>query len=205
MVAMSMVARMLRIASVSLLLALMVGCASQQRSDSAPANYFSSISRPSLSHGPMMSPVDNPIRELRSFQSPSPELVRQALLTQHERWVGTPYRLGGEGQGGIDCSALVQHIFSESFRMDLPRTTDSQVLQGQRIDRSELKPGDLVFFRPPGPYNHVGVYVGDGYFLHASTSQGVILSELDNVFWQQHYWQARRPMDQAQLAMRAMP
>ncbi|APX93971.1 glycoside hydrolase [Halomonas sp. 1513] len=192
---------MLRIAGVCLLLGIVAGCAGTPQEE-PPAEYFGT-SLPSLDRDPLMSPVDNPTRELRSFQRPSPALVRQALLAQHERWVGTPYRLGGEGQAGIDCSALMQHVFNDSFRMDLPRTTESQALQGSRIERSELRPGDLVFFRPPGPYNHVGVYVGDGYFLHASTSQGVILSEIDNTYWQRHYWQSRRPMDQTQLAQRA--
>ncbi|WP_337133812.1 C40 family peptidase, partial [Staphylococcus aureus] len=88
--------------------------------------------------------------------------MRQALLAQHERWSGTPYRLGGTTQGGIDCSALVQNVFEETFRLRLPRTTGEQVREGTPIDRAELAPGDLVFFRPPGPYDHVGVYVGEG-------------------------------------------
>lgn len=192
---------MLRTVGACLLLALVAGCAGTQPNEPPPVDYFSASLSP-FDNDPLMSPVDNPIREMHSFRRPSAALVRQALLAQHERWVGTPYRLGGEGRSGIDCSGLVRQVFSDSFRMDLPRTTNGQALQGQRIERSELKAGDLVFFRPPG-VNHVGVYVGDGYFLHASTSQGVILSELDNVYWQRYYWQSRRPMEPTQLAQRA--
>ncbi|MDV6320363.1 C40 family peptidase [Chromohalobacter sp. HP20-39] len=132
----------------------------------------------------------------------SPVRIRKALLSEHRRWVGTPYRLGGTTQRGIDCSALMQHVYSDAFQVSLPRTTEQQMQEGRRVQRSELAAGDLVFFRSPGPYNHVGVYVGDGYFLHASTSQGVKLSRLDNVYWNRHYWQSRRPMTRTQLAAR---
>ncbi|GHB27765.1 C40 family peptidase [Salinicola rhizosphaerae] len=134
----------------------------------------------------------------------SPAVIREALLDEHDRWVGTPYVLGGTTHHGIDCSALMQHIFGEAFALHLPRTTEQQVQEGSRVKESDLKAGDLVFFRPPGPYNHVGVYVGDGYFLHASSSRGVKLSRLDNVYWKRYYWQARRPVAQTQLAQRVM-
>lgn len=134
----------------------------------------------------------------------SPTLIREALLDEHQRWVGTPYALGGTTHRGIDCSALMQHVFGEAFAVDLPRTTEEQVLEGNRISESNLKAGDLVFFQPPGAYNHVGVYVGDGYFLHASSSQGVKLSRLDNVYWKRYYWQARRPIERTQLAQRVV-
>lgn len=194
---------MLRVSGIGLILTLLVGCAGNPSSDGkTPARFFGA----SKSHHSMslpMSPVAGRDQDFESFLQPSPAVVRQALLAEHERWVGTPYRLGGEGDSGIDCSALVQAIFANRFRIDLPRTTESQVLQGKRVEREQLKAGDLVFFRPPGRYRHVGVYVGDGFFLHASTSQGVTLSELDNVYWQRYYWQARRPMNQSQLAQRA--
>ncbi|WP_155834426.1 C40 family peptidase [Halotalea alkalilenta] len=133
----------------------------------------------------------------------APSRIREVLLDEYDQWAGTPYRLGGEGRRGIDCSALMQQVFRSSFDFELPRTTNEQILEGQRIDKDALRPGDLVFFQPSRRLRHVGVYVGEGYFLHASTSQGVKLSRLDNVFWSRHYLQARRPLDNAQLAMRA--
>ncbi|WP_111412785.1 NlpC/P60 family protein [Billgrantia lactosivorans] len=169
----------------------------------APDDYFArQLPGLSSSSDPLMSPVDNPILRVSSLHNPSPELVREALLAQHERWAGTPYRIGGTGPGGIDCSALVQAIFSDTFRLQLPRSTGEQVQQGTQISRDQLQVGDLVFFRPPGRYDHVGIYVGDGYFLHASTSQGVMLSELDNSYWQRYYWQARRTLEPTTLAQR---
>ncbi len=189
-------------------LALLAGCAStahEAASRDAEAPYFAR-QLPGLPGGwdPMMSPVDNPIHEARSLGNPPPALVRQALLAQHERWSGTPYRLGGTTQGGIDCSALVQNVFEETFRLRLPRTTGEQVREGTPIDRAELAPGDLVFFRPPGPYDHVGVYVGEGRFLHASTSRGVMISELDDGYWRRYYWQARRTLEPTTLAQRLL-
>ncbi|QOR38260.1 glycoside hydrolase [Billgrantia diversa] len=195
-----------RIAMLVVSLASLSGCAGSPNSTlEAPDDYFArQLPGMSSSYSPQMSPVDNPILSVNSLHNPPPELVREALLAQHERWAGTPYRLGGTGRGGIDCSALVQNVFSETFRLELPRSTSEQVQQGTPISRDELQVGDLVFFRPPGRYDHVGIYVGDGYFLHASTSQGVMLSELDNIYWQRHYWQARRTLEPTTLAQRVV-
>ena len=195
-----------RALGIAVSLALLAGCASAPRdaaSRDAEEPYFARH-LPGLPGGwdPMMSPVDNPIGQAHSLANPPPALVQQALLAQHERWEGTPYRLGGTSFQGVDCSALVQHVFAETFRVSLPRTTGEQVHQGASVERSELAPGDLVFFRPPGRYDHVGIYLGEGRFLHASTSQGVMISELDNSYWQRYYWQARRTLEPTQLAQR---
>ena len=118
--------------------------------------------------------------------------VRQALETQYRRWRGVPYRLGGNSKAGIDCSGFTQTTFHEQFNQPLPRTTEAQARLGQQVSASELKAGDLVFFRTAVKVRHVGIYMGGGEFLHASTSRGVMISRLDNPYWQQHYWQARR-------------
>lgn len=196
-------ARAYRVGAMGAALLLLAGCAAPKGSSVEPpvGDYFAR-DLPGLPGGPRMSPVDNPILAARGLRHPPPQLVRQALLAQHERWVGTPYRLGGESPRGIDCSALVQNIFSDTFRFDLPRTTGEQVRQGQRVDRDDLRPGDLVFFRPSRAYRHVGIYVGEGRFLHASTSRGVMISDLDNRYWRRHYWQARRPMEPVLMAQR---
>jgi cell wall-associated NlpC family hydrolase len=193
-----------RIVLLGVLLALLSGCAGPSKTSlEAPDDYFArQLPGMSSSSNPMMSPVDNPILRVSSLHNPPPELIREALLAQHERWAGTPYRIGGTGRNGIDCSALVQTIFNETFRLQLPRSTGEQVRQGTEISRDELQVGDLVFFRPPGRYDHVGIYVGDGYFLHASTSRGVKLSQLGNSYWQRYYWQARRTLEPTTLAQR---
>lgn len=192
-----------RVVSACVVVAFLAGCAgsASRHGMEPPENYFS-MTLPGMAKGsnPQMSPVDNSIDQLRSLQTPPPTLVRQALLEQHQRWAGTPYRIGGTSERGIDCSALVRNVFRDTFNLQLPRSTQDQVHEGRPIDRQELQAGDLVFFRPPGAYNHVGIYVGDGYFLHASTSQGVIISSLNNSYWQRHYWQSRRALEPRNLA-----
>ncbi|WP_240464676.1 NlpC/P60 family protein [Modicisalibacter sp. 'Wilcox'] len=176
---------------------LLAGCAATPSTQSAAPRESAAGPSP-RSDGP----ADRLAEQVLRFRRASPGLVREALLDEHERWVGTPYVLGGDSRHGIDCSALMQRIFSEAFAVTLPRTTDDQVREGEQVTRDDLKAGDLVFFRPPGPYNHVGVYVGSGRFLHASTSRGVKLSRLDNVYWRRYYWQARRPLPRVELAQR---
>ena len=191
-----------RVVSVCVVVALLAGCAgSASRQDmEAPEDYFS-MSLPGMEGvTPQMSPVDPISAHLRNLQTPPPTVVRQALLEQHQRWAGTPYRIGGTTDRGIDCSALVRNVFRDTFDVELPRSTQDQVHEGRPIDRQELQAGDLVFFSPPGRYNHVGIYVGNGYFLHASTSKGVIISSLDNSYWRRYYWQARRALEPTQLA-----
>lgn len=136
------------------------------------------------------------------MQSVSLADIRETLLGEASAWSGTPYRYGGETRAGIDCSALVQRIYRDSFDVRLPRTTAGQVLEGQRIARDELQPGDLIFFRPSRRDRHVGIYVDNGMFLHASSSSGVRMSKLDNPYWISHYWQARRPEAAQLLVMR---
>jgi len=126
-----------------------------------------------------------------SMQAQSP--VSQALLDQYKSWAGTPYRLGGNNRSGIDCSAFTQITFRDQFGLDIPRTTRDQLGSGSNISKSQLKAGDLVFFQTGYKQRHVGVYVQEGQFLHASTSKGVIISRLDNPYWSKHYWTARRP------------
>ncbi|WP_251976805.1 C40 family peptidase [Salinicola avicenniae] len=183
----------------------MAGCSAPAEQQQVNAQYSLPVV-PQGQTATRVPPIERQLTAIHEFRqmTVSPTVIREALLDEHERWVGTPYVLGGESRRGIDCSALMQHVFGEAFAVDLPRTTDQQVLEGSRVARDQLKSGDLVFFRPPGLYNHVGVYVGDGYFLHASASQGVKLSRLDNVYWKRYYWQARRPMERTQLAQRVM-
>ncbi len=118
--------------------------------------------------------------------------TKERILAQHRRWQGTRYRLGGLSQGGIDCSELVYTTFREQFGLSLPRTTQEQVNVGRKVSRSRLRPGDLVFFKTGYRSRHVGIYIEGNRFLHASTSRGVTVSSLDNPYWHQHYWQARR-------------
>jgi probable lipoprotein NlpC len=116
------------------------------------------------------------------------------LNEQFSQWHGTPYRYGGMGRGGVDCSGFVYLTFRDRFDLQRPRTTVAQTDIGTRISKDELLPGDLVFFKTGSGENglHVGIYDTDDQFIHASTSQGVIRSSLNNVYWKKVFWQARR-------------
>ena len=110
----------------------------------------------------------------------------------YHNWKGTPYRYGGSSKKGIDCSAFVQVGYSSVYQKLLPRTTLELVKKGKQVKRNKAKEGDLVFFRTGRNSRHVGIYLGNLEFLHASQSKGVIISRLDNPYWQRHFWQIRR-------------
>lgn len=125
----------------------------------------------------------------------SDPIMAISRLSEHQHeWKGTRYRLGGNSKSGVDCSGFMQITFRDLFGIDLPRTTKDQAKEGERISKSELRTGDLVFFNTGrGPNGkHVGVYVKNGQFLHASTKGGVIYSDLDSPYWSKAFWQARR-------------
>lgn len=118
--------------------------------------------------------------------------TKSKILKQYSDWEGTHYRFGGHSHRGIDCSALMQEIFRGAVGMHLPRTTGEQIVRGHHIAKSSLKPGDLVFFQTSPGTRHVGVYVGDHEFIHASKMRGVTISSLDNRYWNSHYETSRR-------------
>lgn len=114
------------------------------------------------------------------------------VLKTCRSYMGTPYVWGGEQPGGFDCSGYVQYVFAQhGYR--LPRTADIQFEVGEVVKRGEEKPGDLVFFETYAPgASHVGVYLGRGYFIHASSSRGVTVDRLATDFFAQRYLGAKR-------------
>lgn len=122
-----------------------------------------------------------------------PDHVYEKLMTQYNEWRGVRYKLGGESKKGVDCSAFVQLTYRSQFGLKLPRTTSRQVLIGREVDSRRLTVGDLVFFKINRRVNHVGIYLGERKFLHASTSNGVMISNLDQRYWARRYWKAIRP------------
>ncbi|EHX6836502.1 C40 family peptidase, partial [Salmonella enterica subsp. enterica serovar Muenster] len=100
----------------------------------------------------------------------------------------------GMSRRGVDCSGFVVVTMRDKFDLQLPRDTREQSKIGTRIDKDELLPGDLVFFKTGSGESglHVGIYDTNNEFIHASTSRGVMRSSLDNVYWRKNFWQARR-------------
>ena len=129
----------------------------------------------------------------------------QKLLGEGLMYIGVPYRWGGNSPiTGLDCSGLVQLVFRNSVGIDLPRTALEQSAQGNRVSVRELKPGDLVFFNTIGEnISHVGIYVGNGKFLHApATGKLVRIDKLYSKFWAQRYVTARRMINDAEGSTR---
>ncbi len=114
-------------------------------------------------------------------------ILKNKLFAAFNNWAGTKYRLGGTGHSGIDCSALTREVFREVFGYELPRVSVDQVKKGRKVERSDLKPGDLLYFTPENRINHVAVYIGNSLFINASSSQGVVLSSLNNTYWNKYY------------------
>jgi len=107
-------------------------------------------------------------------------------------WIGTPYLPGGSTKNGADCSGFVSSVFMEKERMYIPRSTTEEYKMGKDISEDNLIIGDLVFFGSGRRVNHVGIYVGRGNFIHASSSNGVMVSPLDDNYWKPKYMGARR-------------
>jgi len=107
-------------------------------------------------------------------------------------WLGTPYLYGGSSKTGTDCSGFVSSVYMEKEGMYLPRTTTEGFNVGNSISRSKLEIGDLVYFKDRGRISHVGIFVGKGNFIHASTSRGVTVTPLDDSYWKPRYAGARR-------------
>lgn len=118
--------------------------------------------------------------------------VIQQLHGAHNEWQGTPYRLGGNGMNGIDCSAFTQIVFRDFFSQNIPRNTREQLQVGNGVRKSSIRPGDLIFFRTGRSVLHVGIAMDDGNFLHASVSNGVMISNLSESYWAGRYLGARR-------------
>ena len=109
------------------------------------------------------------------------------LLKEIEKWLGTRYRYGGATNKGIDCSAYTGTLVHNVYGLILPRTARDQYADCIKLDKEQLQQGDLVFFNTRGGISHVGMYLGNGYFTHASTSIGVTISNLSETYWNKKF------------------
>lgn len=143
---------------------------------------------------------DSARQDLQNITQPSedgaaqPDLipVLAALHDQMHAWQGTPYHWGGTNLEGVDCSGFVWRTLKDRFNLPVSRLTTTELVKmGTPIDKEQLRTGDLVFFRIHNQL-HVGFYDTEDHFLHASYSQGVMRSSLDNPYWKSVYYQSRR-------------
>jgi cell wall-associated NlpC family hydrolase len=132
-----------------------------------------------------------------SSMSAGPDVVIAALAH-----LGVPYRFGGSSPvTGFDCSGLVRHVFLDTASVDLPRSAHDMVRQGVPVVAGELQPGDLVFFNTRGrPHSHVGIYMGDGRFVHAPARRGhVKIESMEASYWRRRFNGARRVLPTAPM------
>ncbi|MGE5258182.1 MAG: C40 family peptidase [Hyphomicrobiales bacterium] len=122
-------------------------------------------------------------------------VLPSSIEQEISKFFGLRYRFGGEGQNGIDCSALVKQVYSDVFGVNLPRSSSEQsrLMSLDNVSPDELKTGDLVFFGPQRKrVNHVGMYLAGGHFLHAARSEGVTISSLDEGYWKSRFMFSKR-------------
>ena len=129
--------------------------------------------------------LDLPVEELRDGK----------MISFIEDWYGTRYKYGGNDKNGVDCSAFAQTFIYAMYGLMMPRTSSQQYQNSKRIRKDELLEGDLVFFKTLGRkagISHVGVYLRNNKFVHASTSGGVMINDMDDVYYASHYAGAGR-------------
>ena len=127
--------------------------------------------------------------------APADPVAANAVLMRAIGLVGTPYRYGGNTpDGGFDCSGLVNYVYRDMLDLRLPRSAhELAAWQGPKINPDQLAAADLVFFGSDGAVSHVGIYVGEGRFVHAPRTGGLVrLDRLDGAWWRDHYSGARR-------------
>lgn len=149
--------------------------------------------------------IDTSLASLEKFEKKAEESKVEKytskineILAEAETYLGTPYRLGGMTKNGIDCSGFVLSVFGATTGISLPRVAASQAHEGERIEKEELKKGDLVFFsQGRGRISHVGIVYdideeGIVSFIHAATSKGVSIAKLTDKYWAPKYRFAKR-------------
>jgi lipoprotein Spr len=120
------------------------------------------------------------------------KLTNQKLIEYIHQWWGVPYKYGGGSMNGIDCSNFVKGITQFTYGVSLPRTSRDQAAFCKTIDKSELREGDLVFFNTSVGISHVGLYLANDKFVHASSSLGVVISSLNETYWKKRFVKAGR-------------
>lgn len=161
-----------------------------------------SIAQQPVAPAPLAEPSHEDVADLtdaKPYQLPG---LAESILDRGFELVGTRYRAGGVTQKGFDCSGFVGYLFREEAGIKLPRSTREMInLDAPLIARSDLEPGDIVFFnnRGRGRVSHTGIYIGDDQFIHSSSSRsgGVRVDSLDDRYWRTSFMEAKRVLAQA--------
>jgi cell wall-associated NlpC family hydrolase len=125
----------------------------------------------------MVLPAKSEKKELQDLH------VKKDLKKEIEKWLGTPYRYGGISKQGVDCSGFVNAIYKEVYEIKLPRSSKEIYNASKHIKMKDLEEGDLIFFNYSGKgVSHVGIYLSDNMYVHASSTNGVVISDLTNPY-----------------------
>lgn len=129
-----------------------------------------------------------------SVSSLSYSEIQKAIVREILNYIGVPYKKGGDGNNGIDCSAFVMIVFKNVFGVVLPRSSFEQFKLGKMVKSIDsLKVGDLLFFNTTGrTASHVGIYIGNGLFAHASVKEGVTVSSIYSTYYRKRFNGAKR-------------
>lgn len=147
-----------------LALLMMSGCHPARRVAKAPQGFYEEHAR---------------ILKMPLTGRENPVLIREV-----SSWMGTPYVFGGITRKGADCSGFALSVYQKIYGLQLPRTAQGMARRARRVSRRDLLEGHLVFFRTdPDRISHVGIYLGEGYFIHVSSSKGVMVSHLDEPYF----------------------
>lgn len=121
--------------------------------------------------------------EISSTGSGPRSSIDNRMLDEIDSWIGTPYLYGGNSRSGVDCSAFTQSVY-RAVDIEIPRTASQQAAASENINPSELKFGDLLFFNTSGSgISHVGIFIGNGFFVHSSSSRGVVRESLSKKYY----------------------
>lgn len=126
------------------------------------------------------------------IDEPVEKVTNERLITFLESWFGIPYKFGGEGRMGVDCSAFTAMMLDSVYGIALPRTAASQYEMGVRIKKEQLEQGDLIFFNTTGGISHVGMFLANRKFVHAASSTGVTISDLEDPYYKKRFIGATR-------------
>ena len=122
------------------------------------------------------------------------EIKNKKLYSFIDSWYGTPYLYGGNNKAGVDCSGFTKNLHEEVFQKKIPRTAESQQKECENISKNQLEEGDLIFFKIESKkISHVGVYLQNHKFIHASTKKGVVISDLNQEYYKKYFYSAGRP------------
>lgn len=129
--------------------------------------------------------TEDPIPTAMQCGDPAARVIAEA-----RRWLGVPYRYGGNDRDGLDCSGLTTIAYRDGAGIELPRNSSAQAAYATPVERKDLRPGDLVFFSSSqggDRINHVAIYLSGDSIIHATTSRGVVITPLSAPYWDKHY------------------